>query len=208
MRLPPVDSVIISGAVEGLVDEAVLRRLVREAGAVVGPVYGKSGKADLLKKTAGYNLAARLGPWIVLVDLDRHADCAPPALGDWLPQPEPLMCFRVVVREIEAWLMADRERLARFLGVSLLRIPAKPEEIDSPKELLVALANSSRRRYIKEDMVPRPGSGRIVGPAYNSRLIEFVQDLEHGWRPDVAALNSDSLARCQMHLLRLVKEAT
>jgi hypothetical protein len=36
------DPVIISAAVEGLVDEAVARRLIAHAGAGAGPVYGKN----------------------------------------------------------------------------------------------------------------------------------------------------------------------
>lgn len=54
--------VMISGAVEGLVDEVVLRRLVERAGGVLSPVYGKSGKSRLRQGIAGYNQAARLMP--------------------------------------------------------------------------------------------------------------------------------------------------
>jgi hypothetical protein len=86
------------------------------------------------------------------------------------------MCFRVAVRETEAWLLADRERLARFLGISTSRIPLDPEAMDDPKSLMVDLARHSRRREIREDMIPRSGSGRNVGPAYVSRLIEFVAE--------------------------------
>jgi hypothetical protein len=58
---------------------------------------------------------------------------------------------------------------------------------------VVQLVGQSRRREIREDMIPRPGSGRQVGPAYHSRLIEFV---EKHWQPEVAARFSDSLRRC------------
>jgi hypothetical protein len=37
-------AVVIYGAVEGLVDEAVVRRLIRHVGAEPGPIYGKNGK--------------------------------------------------------------------------------------------------------------------------------------------------------------------
>ncbi len=69
--------VVISGAVEGDVDEAVLRRLAEQVGAAIGPVHGKKGKQFLLRRVHGYNNAARFGPWVVLVDLDQDADCAP-----------------------------------------------------------------------------------------------------------------------------------
>jgi hypothetical protein len=193
--------VVISGALEGLVDEAVVRRLVEQRGAVLGQVHGKNGKPHLRQRLAGYNQAARLFPWIVLIDLNRDADCAPPLRAEWLPNPALYMCFRVAVRKVEAWLLADREQLARFLSVTTSRIPLNPETIDDPKRTMVELARHSRQRNIREDMVPRPRSGRTVGPAYTSRLIEFVETL---WRPEVAVRHSDSLRRCCEHLRVLV----
>jgi hypothetical protein len=70
--------VIIHGAVEGMIDEAVLRRLVKEIGAMAGPVYGKNGKSFLLERLRAYNQAARFSPWIILIDLDDDDECAPP----------------------------------------------------------------------------------------------------------------------------------
>lgn len=195
--------VVISRAVEGSVDEAVVRRIIRHVGAQPGPVYGRNGKDHLLRRLRGYNEAARWTPWVVLVDLNQDANCAPPFRAEWLPSPSPQMCFRVAVREIEAWLLADRERIARFLGVSVSRIPNNPETTNDPKSLMVSLAGHSRKREIREDMVPRPESGRKVGPAYASRLVEFVEDEKGGWRPDVAASSSDSLRRCLRCLRRL-----
>ena len=194
----------ISAAVEGLVDEAVVRKLIAHAGATPGPVYGKQGKSLLRQKIAGYNNAARRAPWMVLVDLDHDEVCAPPLRDAWLPQPAERLCFRVAVREVEAWLLADTQRLAAFLGVSPARVPADPERLDDPKTAMVNLARSSRRRAIQEDMVPREGSGRQVGPAYSSRLIEFASS---SWRPDVAARRSDSLRRAIDCLRRLARRA-
>src|SRR2546426_5497626 len=175
---------VISAAVEGIVDEAVVRKLIAHADATPGDVYGKQGKSFLRQKIAGYNNAAQRMPWIILVDLDSDDDCAPPLRNAWLPQPAPYLCFRVAVREVEAWLLADAERLAGFLTVALSRLPPDPERLDDPKTTMVSLARASRRRDIREDMVPRPESSRQVGPAYASRLIEFVSSC---WRPAVAA---------------------
>jgi hypothetical protein len=187
-----------------MVDEAVLRRLVKEMGAMAGPVYGKNGKSFLLQKLSAYNQAARFSLWIILIDLDDDDDCAPPFRKSRLPCPAPYMCFRVAVRETESWFLADRERLAKFLSVGVSRIPLDPEKLDSPKSTMVEIARHSRRRGIREDMVPRPGSGRKVGPAYTSQLIEFARDSKRGWRPNVAAETSDSLKRCVRCLLRLI----
>jgi len=194
--MPGGGAVCVSGAVEGLLDEAVLKRLISHVGALTGPVYGRAGKAQLLRRLQGYNQAAQFGPWVVLLDLDLDADCAPPYRAAHLPHPAPQMCFRIAVREVEAWLFADRERLARFLAVSEGTIPVHPEMVQSPKDTMAQLAQRSRRRDVREDVAPRPGSGRRVGPAYSSRLIQFVDDAAQGWRPDVAASASNSLARC------------
>jgi hypothetical protein len=197
--------VVISAAVEGLIDEAVVKRLITEAGATVGPVYGKQGKKVLRSGINGYNNAGRHRPWIVLVDLDQEADCAPNLCRAWISQKSPKLCFRVAVREVEAWLLSDRESIARFLSVPVSRVPIEPESELNPKQTMVNLAAKSKRRSIREDMVPRPGSSRLVGPAYTSRLVEFIQSPEALWRPNCAAHHSQSLQRCMRCLEQLVQ---
>lgn len=198
---------VISGAVEGDIDEAVFRRLVHHVKCTPGTVYGKRGKNYIRQKISAFNQAARLAPWCVIVDLDQDFDCAPPLRSIWLPQVARLMCFRVAVREVESWLLADRDRMAAFLGVPIRKIPLAPESLSDPKRTVVDLARRSRRRYILENMVPREASGRSVGPAYNSRLIEFASNHECGWRPEVAARYSDSLSRT-LQCLRNIAGAT
>ena len=193
-----------SAAVEGPTDEAVLRRVVEHLGASLGPVYGETGKNTLLRQLHGYNQAAQFSPWIVLVDLDQGFECAPPAREQWLPSPAPQMCLRIAVREVESWLMADRERLSEFLGIAVARVPATPESLENPKATLVGLARGSRRHGIRMDMVPRPESGRPEGPAYASRLIEFAQG---PWRPDIAAAHADSLQRLCPRVAELIEKA-
>lgn len=193
--------VLLSAAVEGDADEHVLRRVAVQAGVAMGPVYGKCGWDGLRDRIEKYNAAARHGPWIVLVDLDRKFPCAPALVANWLPQRSPHLVLRVAVQSIEAWLLADRERFARFLDVPVSSIPDRPEAVPDPKQAVVDLARRSRRREVRSDMVPRPGSGRRVGPAYTSRIIEFVQN---AWRPDVAARRSPSLKGLQEALASLI----
>lgn len=193
--------VVVTAAVEGPTDEAIVGSLLAHVGARTGPVHGKNGKAHLRKNIQGYANAARHAPWLVLVDLDRDAECAVPLRHEWVPVAAPRMCFRVAVRSAEAWLLADPEALSRFLRVARSRIPEKPEALDDPKASMVQLASASRSRTIREDMVPRAGSGRPVGPAYTSRMIEFAAG---HWRPAVAATRAESLARAIRCLRRLV----
>ena len=198
------EGAVVSAAVEGIVDEAVARRLIAHGGGTPGTVYGKQGKTMLRQRMPGYNNAAQRVPWVVLVDLDRDADCAPPLRAAWLPQPARHLCFRVVVREVEAWLLADAEGIAGFLGIARGKIPAQPERLNDPKQALVNLARGSRRRDIREDLVPRPESGRQLGPAYSSRLIEFASG---NWRPEIAAGRADSLRRAIACVKRLTAAA-
>jgi hypothetical protein len=198
-------TVPIAVAVEGVIDEAVLRRLVTLAGGYVSRVYVGNGKPGLLRSLPGYNNAAGFSPWAVLVDLDQDCDCAPPCRQRWLAEPAPSMCFRVAVRAVEAWLLGDRERISDFLRVSVSKIPAHPEIVEDPKGALVDIARSSRSRRIRDEMTPRPEGGRRVGPLYASNIIQFVQDSESGWRPDIAANITDSLRRCLKRLACLVE---
>lgn len=199
--------VFVSAAVEGKTDEPVVRKLVDQAGARIHRIYVKRGKNRLKSDVRGYDNAARRAPWFVLVDLDRDKslepaeDCAPILRREWLPNPASGMCLRVAVRAMEAWLLADAETLAEFLHVPRSRIPGDPEALDNPKRQIVNLASRSNHPAIRRDMIPREGSGRSVGPGYESKVIEYAQVK---WRPGVAAKRSDSLRRAMACLDRLV----
>jgi hypothetical protein len=92
--------------------------------------------------------------------------------------------------EIESWIMADRVAFATFFSVPLHHVPEHPDAILKPKEYIVAIARKSRRKDIRQDMVPSPDDTRVVGPAFNARLTAFVTD---EWNPDMAANASPSL---------------
>lgn len=186
----------ITAAVEGVVDEAVLTRIAHHLGLRVGTVHGRQGKGDLLRALPGYNNAARFARWTVLIDLAKDCDCAPPCRERWLPTPSRQMVFRIAVRSIESWLLADRNRIAEFLGIRPSLVPSDPDRLEVPKGALVGLARRSRRDSVRTELVPREDSGRRIGTLYAARLIEFTEDVANGWRPDVASRFSESLARC------------
>ncbi len=195
---------VIHGTVEGNVDEAVVKRLIRSVGAIPGPIHGKRGKGYIQKNIGNFNQAANYDLWFILVDLDED-ECAPKVIHNWLPGQSKKLCFRIAVREVESWLLADNENIARFLSVRQTLISQEPDSIPNPKDYMVDLARKSRKRDIREDMVPRPDSGRTIGPAYTSRLIEFIYDSKSGWRPEKAAGKSESLQKALICLKKLVK---
>jgi hypothetical protein len=135
----------------------------------------------------------------VITDLDRDA-CAAAFVERHLPDRATGMHLRVAVRQVESWLMADAESLSTFLSVPRSGVPSDPDACEDAKRELGALAGRSRRRVVRDEMLPRPRSGRLVGPAYPSRLIEFVNT---EWRPDQAAMRSESLRRCVRRLREL-----
>lgn len=191
---------VVSCAVEGDLDEAVARRLLDHAGLECGPVYGLMGKQYLRQRITGYAAAAAQSPWLVLIDLDHEASCGAALVATWLPNPPRRLRIRVAVHEVEAWLLADRRALARFLSISRDLVPRAPDVIDDPKAALVGLARRSRSRTVREGMAPRPNSGRTIGPLYVAELSRFVREY---WDVDSAADASDSLMRCLRSLQRL-----
>lgn len=195
-------------AVEGLLDEVVIRRLLQDIDVKPMAFYRGRGKDHLKAKLTAYNKAARRFPWVVVIDLDHDEECAPPFVNATIPDIAKLMCFRVAVREIESWIIADSERIAAFLGVSESRIPRNPDSLADPKGTLVKTASRSRRRVIKENIVPRVEGKRKIGPGYNSILTEFIIDPVNGWRPEVASKHSDSLTRCIRSIKRLKEAAS
>ena len=182
----------VSLVVEDDLSEAVLRRVLcpPHGGFHIDLCYGKKGCAYIRQKIRGFNNAAKGGPFLVLTDLDNGA-CPAALRQQWLSVPQhPNLLFRVAVREVESWLLADAEGMARFLGIPPSIIPRQPDTIPDPKETLVRLAQKSRSREMRESVAPRPGSTAKVGPDYNGALIRFVGSF---WNLEVATRNSESL---------------
>ena len=192
-------AVVVNIAVEGDLDEVVLTKLLTSVGIEVLHAYGKRGKDHLRKNVQGYNQAARHGRWVILVDLNDDAECPPPFVTSWLPNRNPNLQLRVAVRAVEAWLLAHREEMARFLGVPQPKVPLQPENEFNPKMTLINLARRSRSKTLRQDIVPRPGSASSQGPGYTSRLMEFTMRY---WNPQRASNHAPSLKRCLNSLLQ------
>lgn len=181
-------------AVEDPLSEAVLRKILgsSENRFAVAHCYSRGGFGYLNKNIAGFNNAAKANPWLVLTDLDT-AECPPSLIKAWLSYAQhPNLIFRVAVREVEAWLLADRNSFARYLGISKEKIPPDVESIEDPKRLLINLARRSRKRTLREAIVPSAGSDARQGPDYNGALIPYVNEV---WDLGAAVKNSMSLRK-------------
>jgi len=47
---------------------------------------------------------------------------------------------------VEAWLLADREGFAQFLGIRCNDVAANPEAVSNPKQKVIELARKSKKR--------------------------------------------------------------
>ena len=193
----------ITVVVEGPSDLAVLKRLLRDAGLSISHQYVQGGKAAMDANLARYNHAARFSTWLVLRDLDHDAACAPELRQRLLPAPAAGMRLHIAVRAVEAWLLADAERIAEMLSVRRGLVPLEPDRLDDPKGSMLDLARQSRRSEIREAMLPAPDTTARVGRGYATILAEFANDR---WRPEVAATRSPSLSRLFAFLNRTFKE--
>lgn len=191
----------INIAVEDPLSEAVLRKILlcSEQPYIIGSCFSRGGFGYLKKSIRGFNNAAKGIPFLVLTDLDRTG-CAPMLIREWLPiSGHRNLMLRVAVREVEAWILADRSAFATFLMISKNLVPVNADEIDDPKRLVVNLARKSKQREVRKAIVPGLKSTAKVGPDYNGSLMLFA---ERFWNIDEAVKNSPSLERT----VRAVKE--
>jgi hypothetical protein len=106
------------------------------------------------------------------------------------------LLLAIAVREVEAWLLPDSTSFRRFFSVG--RIEGSPESIGEPKERLVSLARSSRKRRVREGVVPT-GTAR-VGDLYNAILLDFIKS---SWKVERARRWAPSLERFVQRLSAL-----
>lgn len=193
----------INLAVEDMLSEQMLRALLKQCGRdyEVGAVYRKGGYGYLKTKLSGFNQAAKGMPYLMLTDLD-YQPCATQLIEQWFScelkdyskRRNHNFLFFIAVREVEAWLLADRESFASFFKIKVDQIPLRSDQIADPKKELIDLVRKTKNRRLREDVVPRENSLISIGPDYNGRLTEF---LLNQWRLDVAASNSPSLRRAK-----------
>jgi hypothetical protein len=188
-------------AAEDLPGLAIGRRLIAEQPVLM--IYREEnghGFGSLKRKTPRYDQMAANGmPVLLLTDLDND-HCPPAKIAGWLGRiPSRGFLFRICVREVEAWLLADKPAMAELLKLKEDHLPSAPELLSDPKAKLIELAQKSPRK-IRDGLTPR-GSASI-GPYYNEFLTEFIT---HKWSIDRAANRAPSLSRARTRVSQLAK---
>jgi hypothetical protein len=189
-----MSTIPVNLAIEDELSEVVLRRVLTylDRGYSVGTAYRRGGYGFLRRTILGWNRAAKGIPFIVLTDLDMY-ECPKALIAEWLQEPQNAsLVFRIAVREIESWLLADSHNFARFLGISQDWIPEDPDCLLDPKAALIKLAQRSRSKEVRDRIVPKAGSTAKQGADYNGQLARFVLT---DWNIEASGSRSPSLAR-------------
>lgn len=134
----------MSIAVEGISDVEAVKKLLNSRSIAVdeSQIFVSRGKANLDRKLANYNAAAAHRPWFVLRDADRDEGDCPAAIRKTrlpLAVQNSAMCFRLAVRSLEAWLLADVDAFAATFAVARASVPVDVEQLADPKRSLVDL---------------------------------------------------------------------
>jgi hypothetical protein len=198
---------IVGYGVEGSTDAPVAEHLIRLVGRVPRTLSDSGGSTVLDQKVKKWNQSSLTFPILVLRDWDDTDDvsCAPELVTKVLGGDAATahLVVRIAVRSIESWLLADRDAFAKYFGTT--RIPKQPDQELNPKAALVSACRSSKKKPIRDAVVPKQTSGRQVGPLYAPTIIDFAAN---AWDANRAARNSPSLARAIARLLLLAKHGT
>lgn len=191
-------SIFITIIHEDELSEAVMSKLLHhfDDKFEIWQSYPGNGFGYLKKNIRGFNQAANINPHFMLTDLDNYR-CVIELKNDWIDfDVNSNLIFRIAVKEVESWILADKEGVAAFFNIPAILIPDSPDLLQDPKNTLIQLAKRSRKRVIREDIVPI-NSNATIGPNYNGCLSEYVFKL---WSVESAITRSPSLLKAFNHL--------
>lgn len=197
-------SLEVALVVEDVLSLAVMAKVLEHTGrgySVVRPLIGR-GVDNIRESISKYRNASRVLAHVILVDLD-NVPCAALLRQQWGVDTLPhAMLFRVAVREVEAWILADRAGFANFAAIPKSKVPQAPETLTDPKQTLINLVRQSRSRRLSAEIVPAQGMSMSKGPLYNERLGQFVRDK---WDVAAAMQIAPSLQRTVDRLQHFLK---
>jgi hypothetical protein len=184
----------IALATEDELSEAVGYKLITTfcPNLTMGQKLRRAGNGYLRSRIKSLHAMAKHGHVLLLTDLDK-APCPTQLINAWKGQlvlADALM-FRVAVREIESWLLADHNAMRQLFGKKAGSLPDDPDSLPDPKNTLLRLASKAPRR-IRDEICKSPGAVARQGIGYNQILCKLTRD---SWDPVSAAERSASLSR-------------
>ena len=195
----------IALATEDELSEAIGLRLIAEnarLSSLEPMLLRRDGFGYLKSRMKNWQELARQRTVLLLTDLDQKA-CPVVLREEWLDGMalHAGLLFRVAVREIESWVLADHAGFRVLIG-DKGKLPPAPDELPDPKQHLLRLARLAPRD-VRQDLVIVEGSRLRQGLGYNQRLVGWVRS---HWDPGRAAERSPSLARARAALSRYVAD--
>lgn len=188
----------IAVATEDELSEAIALRLISEVQLPHEVTYKlrRGGFGYLRSKMDSWCRMAEHQVMMVLTDLDR-ANCLVEFRDEWLAgRPLPAsMIFRIAVREVESWILADHQAMRELIGNKGV-LPAQPDKLNDPKQALLGLGKTAPKS-VRDDLI-RTIEGQLrQGVGYNARLTHWINT---AWSPERAAERSPSLARARIRI--------
>ena len=98
---------------------------------------------------------------------------------------------------MEAWILADRVGFAKLLGIKVVHVPSNPDTLADPKASLISLVAKSKKKALRDAIIPTSASKAKQGIDYNTPLINFVLN---AWNLQVAEQNSPSLRKAMQRI--------
>ena len=143
-------------AVEDTLSDAVSTKILEYFDLEIVQKIGFKGNSFLKENARNLNRTARgFYNVFLLTDLDSPKNCPPKLIQSWVGAPlNSGFLFRVAVMEIESWIMADRESIAKFLSVPLNRIPHKRRNRKTQRVSRVRLPRGAERENVRHRTAP------------------------------------------------------
>lgn len=185
----------ISFATEDVLSEVVLTKVIDSFNVFrIVNKLGRAGCGDIEKNITKYNNLAKIHHVVIMLDLDLklNQDIYIDSIISKIKDKSDKLFFSVPVKEVESWLLADRQGLSSFMNISIGKFDMRPEELLDPKEKIIHLARSCKNRIAKTGIPPKAGVAAKMGISYNSILRSFVEDF---WSIERAKENSPSLRK-------------
>lgn len=190
----------ISIATEDILTEEILIKIISSLDNISIPhKLGKQGSGFLLNSLQKLNELSRAHHVIAIFDLDLKPDAEEfkSLLENKITNKTQTFNIIISVREIESWILADREGFSEYLSISKEKICRAPDELLDPKEKIISLARLSKISDIKKGIPPKKGAAAKVGLSYNSLLSNFIRDK---WDSERASKYSPSLLKALHHI--------
>lgn len=183
----------ISIATEDVLSEKVIIRLLCDSKKFnIVNRLGKRGNGYIFSNIKKLNELAKVHHVLVVTDLDNNTnkDAFINSIMRSIEIKHERLHIAIPIREIESWILSDRDGLSKYFKISKDKITPQPDLLRDPKSEIINLAQKGKNSETRRGIPAAQGSSCKMGLSYNTLLSNFVDD---SWSYERARLNSESL---------------